>query len=144
MPRIFGLVPTPEALPFAVGWFHVGGPTVPNNNSATCTLGTYTMPFDGELHANFTTVYSWSGHQQGVVSLYSSTPQPGAFSWFTHIGLNDTGGTVRGQLPVHGCWSGLVKNQVVTVAMLFQAGGGGSNVAFEVASGYVRAVRVGL
>jgi len=101
------------------------------------------MPFDGELFAHYTVVYSWSGaHQQVWCAFYGSSPGPSAATQFNAIQLK--AGSLRGQIPVHGYWANLVKNQVVSLNLLCGVGGGGVNVNFEVASGTVRASRVGL
>lgn len=145
MPRIYGLIPTTEDLPFAQAHYYVGGPgNVANMSSAVCTFGTFQMPWDGNLFGTFTMIYAWNGpHQHVRCALSSSTPGPNAYNGFDLMSINSTG-TMRGQAPMHGIWQNLVKNQVITITALCQVGNGGPTVVFESGAGNVRAVRVGL
>jgi hypothetical protein len=143
MPRVFGLIPTTDDLPFAQQAYHLGGPSIGNNAGwVGASIGTYQMPWDGELFAHLTTVYSFTGHQQ-VTQYLSGSPGPAMNAQFTHVAIIGSG-YLRGQMPLYGWWTNLLKNQVVTLTLMMYVGGGGSNVSCEVITGTVRAVRVGL
>ena len=141
MPRIFGLIPSDEPMPFSQQFSNIGGGTVGNNATGTFNVGTFTMPFAGELFADLTVVYSWSGFQHVMVGIQLSTPAPTGWSQFQHLALQSS--TLRSQLPMYATWSNLAKGQIVTLVLWGWVGGGGPSVAFEAISGTVRATRLG-
>jgi hypothetical protein len=139
--RLFGLIPTTDVLPFAQQAYYLGGPSLPNNSGwVGYTIGTFQMPWDGELYAHLTTVYSFTGHQQ-VAQYLSGSPGPAMNATYNHIAIIGSG-SLRGQMPLYGRWTNLIRNQVVTLTLMILSGGGGSAVACEVISGTARAVRV--
>jgi hypothetical protein len=140
--RTFGAIDSTDELPFYEQFYYVGAGTVANNSSTNYAIGTVVMPWDGELYANFTVVYSWTGYQQIATHLSNSSPTSSSTSFMTQVGGSGT--LTRGQLPIYATWQGLLKGQVVSLVALCLAGGGGPSVAFEGIAGTVRATRGGL
>lgn len=146
MPRIFGLVPSDSDLPYAEQCYVVSLLTsVPNNSNVTLTLGTYTMPFPGDLFATFTVDYTFPAntYQQASPRLDASTPTPNSAPTLNHIGGSGAE-IMRGALPMYAYWSSLAQGTIVTIKMVFFSGGGGTAVGIDRAAGSVRAVRLGL
>lgn len=148
MARILGLIPSTEELPFHQQAYHAAwsfGPgTVPNNTSVAYAIGSYTMPFDGELHASFNVVYGWlvNWFQHVQVSMLTSAPGPNWSPILLQM-ARSTSTHLRGQLPMYARWDNLVKGQVVNLSLYFQVGNGGIEVGCEAVAGSVRAVRIG-
>jgi hypothetical protein len=144
VPRIFGQVPTIDPLPFHQWYMYATGGSIANGGNAVYTLGTYTMPYDGELFASFTCTYSYLGYQQVSPDLGSSTPLPNSYPTMNHIAVKSTGNPLRGQLPVMAWWTGLTKGQIITIKARVNVGGGGPAVTFGGIWGSLRSVRLGL
>jgi hypothetical protein len=144
MPRIFGQIPTTDELPFQQLALAVGGGNIPNGGSAVYTVGTYTMPWDGELFASFTSTFYFAGYQQVSPHLGSSIPVPNSYPTMNHIGFKNPGNPFRSQLPLMAWWVNLTRGQIITIKAGVNVGGGGNAVQFEGVWGTVRAVRVGL
>lgn len=143
MPRIFGLIPSNEELPFQQQFFGVAGGNIPNNGSATYAVGTYTMPWAGDLFASLTSTYYFAGFQAVYPDLTPSIPTPNSAPTMYHTAFKNPGNPLRGQLPLMAWWTNLTKGQVITINARVTIGGGGPAVQYEGVWGTVRAVRVG-
>jgi len=141
MAKAAGLLLSDEELPFTMQHYYTGGPgNVPNYSDVYYTIGTFQMPWDGQLFATFTAVYSWTGgHQHVQAALLGCTPGVSDYSIFNAISTK-AGGT-RGSIPMQAVWSSLAKNQVVTIVARCGTGNGGIVVNFENIAGSVRATR---
>lgn len=145
MPRIHGLIPSDSDLPYAEQhYLNAIGGSVPNNSNVTYTIGTYNMPFPGDLFVSMTVEYTWpaGAFQQASPRLDASTPTPTTAPTLNHIAGAGTE-IVRGQLPLYAYWSSLAQGTVVTIKMIFFTGGGGTAVGVDRVVGSARAVRLG-
>jgi hypothetical protein len=119
-------------MPFAILHGQGGGMTVNNNSVGTIGVGSFYMPWAGNLSMTLTGVASWpqTGHQQWYLHLGNSSPGPNSASVLTQINLNNIT-THRGQVPAYAMWLNLAKGQVVNFVLAVGVGGGGWNVSFE-------------
>lgn len=138
--RLFGNHPTQEDMPFAITYGYAGGVVVANNSVATLSVGSFSMPWTGNMSMTLTGVGSWSrnGHQQWYLHLGSSSPAPNYNSLLSQIAMN-TLDTMVGQLPVYATWYNLAKGTVVSFVLVIGVGGGGWNVNLEAWSATVKA-----
>jgi hypothetical protein len=138
--RLWGNHISNEDMPFAILHGQGGGGVVPNASGLYFSVGSFYMPWAGNLSLTLTAVGSWaqSGHQQWSVHLANSTPAPPSCSFFHQICINQYASMV-GQLPAYAMWTNLAKGQVVTFTLYVGAGGGGHNVNFEGWSATVKA-----
>jgi hypothetical protein len=131
--RLFGGNLSNEDLPFSVGYVQgYSGGVVGNNSVGSIGLGSYTMPWYGNLSLNVLMSASWpqNGHQQWYIHLGNSTPGPTTNTVLTQIAINQYG-SLRGQLPCYAQWQNLAKGTVVSFGLAIGVGGGGWNVTIE-------------
>jgi hypothetical protein len=131
--RLWGSHISNEDMPFAVGYGQgYSGGVVGNGAVGSIGMGSYTMPWYGNLSAHVIMSASWpqSGHQQWYIHLGHSSPGPTTNSVLTEIGMNNLG-LFRGQLPCYAQWQNLAKGTVVNFGLAVGVGGGGWNLTVE-------------
>lgn len=133
-PRKHGNVAVNEELPYYERWLHYEYGTGLANNSGwnTLAMGTFVLPWPGQVIADMTLDISWQGYQQVGGRLAVSSPAPIQETEIPRIGANQYSDQIS-TIPVYARWE-LPTVQTVTMTLqVFVGGGGGSATVYRIA-----------
>jgi hypothetical protein len=117
---------------------NVNGTLTPNT-AQNFTIGTFTMPFAGDLIADLLVKFMITDNQLFRAGLQNATPAPTSMSQFAWWNGLSGGYTYAHDMPVVGRWASLAKGAVVTVVTTVTNGGNPVNLSVPYIGGRLRA-----